>query len=121
MIYAKGSAPSRERTSSNWRASFFAQARSPGDYVISSDALSLPGPYGIMLRRDDPASKKVVDNAMTQIYKSGEINKIYEKWFTRPVPPTGINYNVPMSAQFKNLVASPSDSGDSSTSRRELA
>ena len=89
-----------------------AQARSPGDYVISSDALSLPEPYGIMLRRDDPAFKKVVDNAMTQIYKSGEINKIYEKWFTRPVPPKGINYNVPMSAQFKNLVASPSDSGD---------
>src|SRR5688572_26642181 len=55
-----------------------AQARAPGDYVISSDALSLPEPYGIMLRRDDPAFKKVVDNAMTQIYKSGEINKIYE-------------------------------------------
>ncbi len=89
-----------------------AQARSPGDYVISSDALSLPEPYGIMLRKDDPAFKKVVDGAMTRIYKSGDINKIYEKWFTRPVPPKGINYNVPMSAQFKNLVANPSDSGD---------
>jgi glutamate/aspartate transport system substrate-binding protein len=88
------------------------QARSPGDYVISSDALSLPEPYGIMLRKDDPAFKKVVDNAMTQIYKSGEINKIYDKWFTRPVPPKGINYNVGMSPQFKNLIASPTDSGD---------
>src|SRR6187551_223573 len=80
-----------------------ASARTPGDYTISSDALSLPEPYGIMLRKDDPAFKKVVDNAMTQIYKSGEINKIYEKWFTRPVPPKGINYNVGMSPQFKNL------------------
>jgi glutamate/aspartate transport system substrate-binding protein len=89
-----------------------AQARTPGDYVISSDALSLPEPYGIMLRKDDPAFKKVVDNAMIQTYKSGEIAKIYDKWFLRPVPPKGINYNVPMSQQFKNLVANPSDSGD---------
>ena len=89
-----------------------AQARTPGDYVISSDALSLPEPYGIMLRKDDSAFKKVVDNAMIQTYKSGEINKIYDKWFTRPVPPKGINYNVPMSPLFKNLIANPTDSGD---------
>ena len=92
-----------------------AQARSPGDYVISTDALSLPEPYGIMLRKDDPAFKKVVDNAMTQIYKSGEIMKIYDKWFTRPTPPKGLNYNVPMTPQFKNLIANPSDSGDPSS------
>ena len=89
-----------------------ASSRTPDDYVISSDALSLPEPYGIMMRKDDPAFKKVVDGAMTAVYKSGEINKIYAKWFTRPVPPKGINYNVPMSAQFKNLIASPTDSGD---------
>jgi glutamate/aspartate transport system substrate-binding protein len=89
-----------------------AQSRSPSDYTISSDALSLPEPYGIMLRRDDPAFKKVVDNAMIQIYKSGEINRIYDKWFTKPVPPKGINYNVPMSPAFKNVVAKPTDSGD---------
>jgi glutamate/aspartate transport system substrate-binding protein len=89
-----------------------AQSRSPSDYTISSDALSLPEPYGIMLRRDDPAFKKVVDNAMTQIYKSGEINKIYDKWFTKPVPPKGINYNVPMAPAFKNVVSKPTDSGD---------
>jgi glutamate/aspartate transport system substrate-binding protein len=89
-----------------------AQSRSPSDYTISSDALSLPEPYGIMLRHDDPAFKKVVDNAMIAIYKSGEINKIYDKWFTRPVPPKGINYNVPMTPTFKNVVARPTDSGD---------
>ena len=89
-----------------------AQARTPGDYVISSDALSLPEPYGIMMRKDDPAFKKVVDDAMTALYKSGEINKIYAKWFTSPMPPKGMNYNVPMTPQFKNLIASPTDSGD---------
>ena len=89
-----------------------AQAGNPADYVISSDALSLPEPYGIMMHKDDAAFKKVADDAMTAVYKSGEINKIYAKWFTSPVPPKGINYNVPMSAQFKNLIANPTSSGD---------
>jgi glutamate/aspartate transport system substrate-binding protein len=89
-----------------------AQSRTPDDYVISSDALSLPEPYGIMMRKDDPAFKKVVDGAMTSLYKGGEINKIYAKWFTSPTPPKGMNYNVPMSPQFKNLLANPTDSGD---------
>ena len=92
--------------------SLVASSRSPSEYVISDFALSLPEPYGIMLRRDDAAFKKVVDNAMSQIYTSGEINKIYEKWFLRPVPPKGINLNVPMSPLFKNVVARPTDSGD---------
>jgi len=89
-----------------------AQASNPSDYVISSDALSLPEPYGIMMHKDDAAFKKVADDAMIAVYKSGEINKIYAKWFTSPVPPKGINYNVPMSAQFKNLIANPTSSGD---------
>jgi len=91
--------------------SLVAQSRSPGDYAISAEALSVE-PYGIMLRRDDPAFKKVVDNAMTQIYKSGAINAIYERWFLKPVPPRNINLNVPMSAQFKKVIANPTDSGD---------
>lgn len=89
-----------------------ASSRTPDEYVISSDALSLPEPYGIMMRKDDAAFKKVADGAIAAVYKSGEINKIYAKWFTSPVPPKGINYNVPMSAQFKNLIANPTDSGD---------
>jgi glutamate/aspartate transport system substrate-binding protein len=74
--------------------------------------MSLPEPYGIMMRKDDPGFKKVVDNAMTQIYKSGAINGIYDKWFLKPVPPKGINYNVPMSPAFKKVTANPTDSGD---------
>jgi glutamate/aspartate transport system substrate-binding protein len=89
-----------------------AQSRNPSEFVISDFALSLPEPYGIMLRKDDPAFKKVVDAAMTKIYKSGEINKIYEKWFLKPIPPKGINLKVPMSEQLKKVVAHPTDSGD---------
>jgi glutamate/aspartate transport system substrate-binding protein len=49
---------------------------------------------------------------MTQIYKSGQINAIYSKWFQKPIPPKNINLNVPMSAQFKKVVSNPTDSGD---------
>jgi glutamate/aspartate transport system substrate-binding protein len=91
--------------------SLVATSKVPGDYVISTDALSVE-PYGIMLRREDPAFKAVVDAKMTAIYKSGDINAIYDKWFLKPIPPKGINLNVPMSAPFKKVVATPTDSGD---------
>jgi glutamate/aspartate transport system substrate-binding protein len=94
--------------------SLASQSRSPGDYAISPIALSVE-PYGIMVRKDDAAFKKVVNAAMTNVYKSGQINPIYEKWFLKPVPPKGINLNVPMSDQFKKVVANPTDSGDPST------
>jgi glutamate/aspartate transport system substrate-binding protein len=91
--------------------SLVAQARSPKDYAISADALSVE-PYGIMLRKDDTAFKKVVDAAMVNTYKSGAINAIYSKWFLKPVPPKGINLNVSMSEQFKKVIKNPTDSGD---------
>ena len=91
--------------------SLAAQSRSPGDYAISPEALSVE-PYGIMLRRDDVAFKKVVDNAMIQTYKSGAIDAIYGKWFLKPIPPKGLNLNVPMSEPFKKVIANPTDSGD---------
>ena len=91
--------------------SLAAQSRSPKDYAISAEALSVE-PYGIMLRKDDAAFKKVVDDAMANTYKSGAINAIYAKWFEKPVPPKGVNLNLPMSAPFKKVVAKPTDSGD---------
>jgi glutamate/aspartate transport system substrate-binding protein len=92
-------------------AGLAAQSRTPNDYEISADALSVE-PYGIMVRKDDKAFKAVVDRAMTAVYKSGQINAIYEKWFQKPVPPKGINLNLPMGAAMKKVVANPTDSGD---------
>ena len=92
-------------------AGLVAQSRSPKDYEISADALSVE-PYGIMLRRDDKAFKAVVDKAMSNVYKSGQIKAIYSKWFEKPVPPKGINLGLPMGAAFKKVVANPTDSGD---------
>jgi len=91
--------------------SLAASSRNPNDFAISKEALSVE-PYGIMLRKDDPEFKKLVDAAMTKIYKSGEINAIYDKWFLKPIPPKGLNLNVPMSDQFKKVVEHPTSSGD---------
>src|SRR3989475_596854 len=91
--------------------SLAAQSRSPRDYAISEVALSVE-PYGIMLRKDDAAFKKVVDAAMVDTYRSGAINAIYDKWFLKPVPPKGLNLNVPMSEPFRKVIANPTDSGD---------
>jgi glutamate/aspartate transport system substrate-binding protein len=91
--------------------SLVATSKAPGDYAISADALSVE-PYGIMLRKDDAAFKKVVDAAMARIYKSGEIDAIYGKWFLKPIPPKDINLNLPMSEQFKKVISDPTDSGD---------
>lgn len=92
-------------------AGLAANHANPALFAISAEPLSVE-PYGIMLRKDDPAFKKVVDAAMVKIYKSGEINAIYEKWFQHPIPPRGINLNIPMGASFKKVVANPTDSPD---------
>ncbi len=91
--------------------SLVASSKNPGDYVISSEALSVE-PYGIMLRKDDPAFQKLADNAIEAVFKSGEINKIYSKWFLSPIPPKNITLNVPMSDALKKVIANPTHSGD---------
>jgi glutamate/aspartate transport system substrate-binding protein len=92
-------------------ASLAASSKNPSEYAITSEALSTE-PYGIMLRRDDPEFKKVVDTAIANVMKSGEIDRIYKKWFLSPIPPKGVNLNMPMSAALKSVIAHPTDSGD---------
>ena len=92
-------------------AGLVASAKTPGDFEISSEALSVE-PYGIMLRKDDPKFKAVVDTAIKDLMASGAINAIYEQWFMKPIPPKGINLNIPMSASLKKVMAKPTDSAD---------
>lgn len=87
-----------------------ASAKNPADFEVVGEFLS-DDPYGIMMRKDDPAFKKLVDNTVIGLYKSGEINKIYTKWFQSPIPPKGINLGFPMSDALKELVKHPSDKG----------
>ena len=92
-------------------ASLAASSKSPADYQISKEALSVE-PYGIMLRKDDAAFKAVVDKAISNVLTSGDINRIYHKWFLQPIPPKNISLNWPISDQFKAVIAKPTDSGD---------
>jgi glutamate/aspartate transport system substrate-binding protein len=93
-------------------ASLIASAKDPKAFALSDDAFSPPEPYGIMLRKDDPAFKKVVDGAVAALFKSPEGEAIYAKWFTAAIPPKGLNLNVPMSGAMKKIYANPSDSPD---------
>ncbi|MGA0033992.1 MAG: amino acid ABC transporter substrate-binding protein [Burkholderiales bacterium] len=87
-----------------------AGAKNPDDFVVVGEFLS-DDPYAIMMRRDDPAFKKVVTDVVTGIYKSGEINKIYQKWFQSKIPPKGINLNFPMSDGLKAAIKNPNNTG----------
>ena len=91
--------------------SLVATSKTPANYVISTEALSVE-PYGIMLRKDDPQFQKLADGAIAATFKSGEINRIYAKWFLSPIPPKNINLNVPMSDALKKVIANPTHSGD---------
>jgi glutamate/aspartate transport system substrate-binding protein len=93
-------------------ASFVAGSKDPDAYVMSKDAFSKPEPYGIMLRKDDPAFKKVVDAATAALYQSADGLKLYDKWFMQKIPPKGLNLNTPISAELKRVFSSPSDSPD---------
>lgn len=93
-------------------AAFVASAKDPSAYVISPDAFSTPEPYGIMLRRDDAPFKAVVDGATAALYRSPEGVALYKKWFQSPIPPKGLNLNVPMSAGLHHAYEHPSDNAD---------
>ena len=93
-------------------ASFVAGSKDPDAYVISKDAFSKPEPYGIMLRKDDPDFKKVVDAATAALYKSPDGLKLYDKWFMQKIPPKGLNLNTPIGPELKRVFSNPSDSPD---------
>ena len=88
-----------------------ASARTSTDFVISKKGLE-PAPYGIVQPKDDPAFKKVVDEAVVGMIKSGKVAALYQKYFLSPIPPKQINLNYPMSDILKRVLASPTDSGD---------
>ncbi|MFA7293216.1 MAG: glutamate/aspartate ABC transporter substrate-binding protein [Rhodocyclaceae bacterium] len=85
-----------------------AKAKKPGDWAVVGTAQSKEA-YGCMIRKDDPGFKKVVDAAIAKVQTSGEIDKIYAKWFMNPIPPKGLNLNMPMSDEMKALHKAPND------------
>lgn len=87
-----------------------ANAKRPGDFRILPDSLRQE-PYSMMLRKDDPQFKALVDKSIGNVMRSGEINKLYAKWFTSPIPPKGLNLNFPMTAPLQQAFKNPNDKG----------
>lgn len=93
-------------------ASLIATSKEPAAYALSKADFGPPLPYGPMIRKDDPEFKKLVDEATAELFTSPKIKVLYAKWFTSPIPPKGVNLNLPMGEQLKKVVAKPTDSGD---------
>jgi glutamate/aspartate transport system substrate-binding protein len=85
-----------------------ASAQDPAQLAVVGEAIQVE-PYAIMLRRDDPEFKKLVDATLAGLMKSGDFEKLYRKWFQSPIPPKGINLQVPMSKELIENMKALSD------------
>ena len=119
-IYGKDHAESFQLVASDRAVAFvmddillagqIANSRAPADYVILGESLRQE-PYSMMLRKDDPQFKALVDRTISGVMRSGEIEKIYAKWFTSPIPPRNVNMNFPMTPPIREAFSSPNDRG----------
>ena len=85
-----------------------ASSLQPAELAVVGEAIQVE-PYAIMVRRDDPAFKKLVDDTITGLMKSGEFEALYKKWFLSPIPPKGINLNAPLSKELVDNMKALSD------------
>jgi len=85
-----------------------ANSKSPADYRIVGEVLSVE-PIAIMVRKDDPAFKKVADDTIRDLIKTGEMNKLWDKWFLQPIPPKNVKIGLALSDSTKAAWANPND------------
>lgn len=85
-----------------------AKAKEPSKFLVVGDLLSTE-PYAIMLRKDDAPFKAMVDKEMGRIINEGELVKLYDKWFMHPIPPNGLNMNMPMGYLLREALRFPTD------------
>jgi glutamate/aspartate transport system substrate-binding protein len=89
-------------------AGLIAKSKNPADYKIVGEVLNIE-PIAIMIRKDDPAFKKAVDDSIKAMIKSGEVAKLYDKWLMQPIPPANAKVGLPMSETLKAALANPND------------
>ena len=89
-------------------AGLISKAKNPADFKIVGEPLSVE-PIAIMYRKDDPNFKKAVDDSVKALAKSGEVAKLYDKWFMQPIPPANTKVNLPASEATKAAWANPTD------------
>jgi glutamate/aspartate transport system substrate-binding protein len=85
-----------------------ATAKTPADFKIVGEVLSVE-PIAIMIRKDDPALKTLADDTVKAMIKSGELAKMYDKWFVQPIPPKNTRVGLPVSEATKAAWATPND------------
>ncbi len=89
-------------------AGFRANAKVPADFKLLDK--SYPSdPYALMLRKDDPQFKTLVDDTLAKLMRSGEFEKLYARWFENPIPPKGINIQLLMSDALRRAIKEPND------------
>ena len=91
-------------------AGLIASSPNPSEYKLLKEALRTE-PYGIMYRKDDPQFKEIVDQTVSNLMKSGAIDELYAKWFTKPIPPRGANLNFPMNEATRDAYKAPNNKG----------
>ena len=84
------------------------KAKAPADFKIVGEVLSVE-PIACMLRKDDPAFKKAVDDSIKRQIADGSLAKLYDKWFNQPIPPANVKIGLPMSDATKAAWAAPND------------
>jgi len=89
-------------------AANIAKSKNPGDFKILEEVLSVE-PIACMLRKDDPAFKKAVDDSIKRQIKDGSLAKLYDKWFMQPIPPANVNLKMPLTDSTKAAWANPND------------
>ena len=92
----------------NLLAGVIASSKNPAGFRIVGETMGSE-PIALLFRKDDPAFKAAVDGVLTKLMQSGEVEKIYNKWFVNPIPPKNVSLNLPMGDTLKGLIASPND------------
>lgn len=85
-----------------------ANSKNPADFKIAGEVLSVE-PIAIMIRKDDAGLKKLADNTVRDLAKSGELAKLYDKWFMQPIPPKNTKVGLPVSEYTKAAWANLND------------
>jgi ABC-type amino acid transport substrate-binding protein len=85
-----------------------ASSANPAEWAVVGDAIQVE-PYAIMLRKDDPGFKALVDGVLARLMDSGEFERLYRKWFMSPIPPKGVNLNAPMAKELVDNLKAKSD------------
>lgn len=85
-----------------------AKSKQADKFSIVGDPLSAE-PYAMMMRLGDAPFKAVVDREMARMINDGELTKLYEKWFTKPIPPGGMNLDMKMGFLLRESLRFPTD------------